>query len=629
MTAAGSDQQYHHHDAVDTTKHSVQPVASPRSELVNTFIAYYSSADCAPVPAEAFSSHDLLSVVPLSSSSSTPTSSSSSSTAASVMHVRSAKKAPPGHQSTSGQSTDSEHTGNGSSESSSSLGDSAAAAARVLAAWQDRPLPATSTAIDTAISSAGLSAASLADDPAIWTAARASTARIQSSNSTPRQVAASFDSHTREGSAPVTGSLEAAATNRRTDMGFLALLNSAAAFVAESSVSPQQHHQQHAADNPYLAHGDMLSDGTLTLSSINNGFGQAAVDAVSVTEQGDYTAHYNAALSSAAYQDLAQALQHIAATSSSASDGSIISSTAMESRGGGGGGHGPYDYASANTRISTRSSASAIRPDQIMPGDSLAAMRAEFPGVPPPPPGQSAAVSSASKRKRRDLGAAADAIQTPTKRKASHASGYPSGATTTPPIQPPHSAEARRAARKWSDEETDNLLQGCTKYGVGAWKKILDDPAFTFNSRTSVDLKDRFRTIRAQECAHSPHSKTAGGSSGGGGGGSGGGKKNSSGKEPDVVWPLPPNSQRLQGLQRVQRKPTRNYTNDEDRRLLIGVLRHANHWTKIAADPDLKLGNRPGQSLRDRLRNAFPDVFELFGYVIPKKERADREPCGS
>ncbi|KAJ2324221.1 hypothetical protein GGI00_005394, partial [Coemansia sp. RSA 2681] len=310
------------------------------------------------------------------------------------MNVRSGKKAPPGHQSTSGQSTDSEHTGNGSSESSSSLGDSAAAAARVLAAWQDRPLPATSTAIDTAVSSAGLSAASLADDPSIWTAARASTARIQSSNSTPRQVASSFDSHTREGSAPVTGSLEAAATNRRTDMGFLALLNSAAAFVAESSVSPQQHHQQHVADNPYLAHGDMLSDGTLTLSSINNGFGQAAVDAVAATEQGDYTAHYNAALSSAAYQDLAQALQHIAATSSSASDGSIISSTAMESRGGGGGGgHGPYDYASANTRISTRSSASAIRPDQIMPGDSLAAMRAEFPGVPPLPPGQSAAAA--------------------------------------------------------------------------------------------------------------------------------------------------------------------------------------------------------------------------------------------
>ncbi|KAJ2401110.1 hypothetical protein GGI23_001613 [Coemansia sp. RSA 2559] len=209
--------------------------------------------------------------------------------------------------------------------------------------------------------------------------------------------------------------------------------------------------------------------------------------------------------------------------------------------------------------------------------------------------------TSASKRKRKN-GSSDDApFQTPAKRKNSQALDQSKLATLS---------EARRAARKWTEEETDNLLKGCSKYGVGAWKKILDDPNFTFNSRTSVDLKDRFRTIRAQECAHSPHKKSS--------------SKNH-GKEPDVVWPLPPDSQRLQGLQRVQRKPTRNYTNDEDRRLLIGVMRHANHWTKIAADPDLKLANRPGQSLRDRLRNAFPEVFELFGYVIPNKERADRE----
>ncbi|KAJ2816063.1 hypothetical protein FBU31_006711, partial [Coemansia sp. 'formosensis'] len=242
---------------------------------------------------------------------------------------------------------------------------------------------------------------------------------------------------------------------------------------------------------------------------------------------------------------------------------------------------------------------SAIRPDQMMAGGESLGMKAEY-TIP--------RQSSASKRKRKEP----TSESTPTKRKASHTE-YPPGGGAAAAL--PHSAEARRAARKWSEEETDNLLQGCTKYGVGAWKKILDDASFTFNNRTSVDLKDRFRTIRAQECAHSPHSKL--------------GAKKTSGKEPDVVWPLPPNSQRLQGLQRVQRKPTRNYTGDEDRRLLIGVLRHANHWTKIAADPDLKLGDRPGQSLRDRLRNAFPEVFELFGYVIPKKERADREPCGT
>ncbi|KAJ2792696.1 hypothetical protein GGI18_000201 [Coemansia linderi] len=590
--AAGSD----HHDAVDT-KHPVQPVASPRSELVNNFIAYYSSTDCASVPTDAFSSHDLLSAAPLSPTSTPISSSSSSSTATSLVNMRPAKKLP---VRSSGQSTDSEQTGNGSSESSSSLGDSAAAAARVLAAWQDRPQSSVSTTIDATAASAGISPASLADSSAIWTAARASAARVQSSTSTPRQAASSFDLHAREGSAPVTGSLEA--SNRRPDMGFLALLNSAAAYVAESSI-PTQHQQHHAADHSYLTHGDMLSDGTLTLSSINNGFVQGNVDGSA--EQGDYSAHYSTTLSNAAYQDLAQALQHIAATSSGTGGGGIMSTAAMDSRG-----HGsyvPHEYASASAHMDTRS-APGIRPTQLMPGDSLVAMKPEFSTI----PGQSA--SSASKRKRKEPSAASESAHTPTKRRASHASEYPRGAASTPPV-PPQSADARRAARKWSEEETTNLLQGCTKYGVGAWKKILDDPAFAFNNRTSVDLKDRFRTIRAQECAHSPRSKANG-------------KKNSSGKEPDVVWPLPPNSQRLQGLQRVQRKPTRNYSVDEDRRLLIGVMRHANHWTKIAADPDLKLDDRPGQSLRDRLRNAFPEVFELFGYVIPKKERVDREPCG-
>ncbi|KAJ1919054.1 hypothetical protein H4219_002208 [Mycoemilia scoparia] len=169
--------------------------------------------------------------------------------------------------------------------------------------------------------------------------------------------------------------------------------------------------------------------------------------------------------------------------------------------------------------------------------------------------------------------------------------------------------EARRAARRWSEVETEALIQGCLRHGVGAWKKILDDADFKFNNRTSVDLKDRFRTIRAQECAQA------------GGGRPGSRSNKDKGRVPDVVWPLPPTSQRLQGMQRVQRKPTRNYTREEDVRLLLGVYRHGNHWTRIAEDSALHLRDRPGQSLRDRLRNAFPTIFRLFGYSIPKKER--------
>ncbi|PWN51642.1 hypothetical protein IE53DRAFT_303215, partial [Violaceomyces palustris] len=49
---------------------------------------------------------------------------------------------------------------------------------------------------------------------------------------------------------------------------------------------------------------------------------------------------------------------------------------------------------------------------------------------------------------------------------------------------------------KWSAEETQALVDGCNKHGVGNWKKILSDPDLhdKFNERTAGDLKDRFRT---------------------------------------------------------------------------------------------------------------------------------------
>jgi len=53
--------------------------------------------------------------------------------------------------------------------------------------------------------------------------------------------------------------------------------------------------------------------------------------------------------------------------------------------------------------------------------------------------------------------------------------------------------------RKWSDEETNNLLLGVSRYGVGKWTSILEDNDFKFNDRTAGDLKDRFRTCCPDE----------------------------------------------------------------------------------------------------------------------------------
>ncbi|KAJ1994452.1 hypothetical protein GGI25_001495 [Coemansia spiralis] len=586
---------------------------APGPELVNKFIAYYSTATDAAVLATA----DALSHSELPGPA-TPAPSTPVALLASTEHhqMRSDK-----NSESSGQSTDTELAGNGrSSESSSSMGDSAAAAARVLAALQDRTGgPSGSPANLDSVAS------SIANGSNMWQSTQGSAARVHSSTSTPRHNHATFSGCAREGSAPLPGAMDAAG-QRRPDMGFLALLNSAAAYVAESSSAANPatnaHHshssdshrtnnshnrqQQQHADSAYLAHNDMLSASPLTLTEISQGFGH--VGGASGAQSG-FSAQYDAALSNAAYRDLAQALQHIAATTTGSNGALLATGTDTHSQHS----HFSTQPVEAHAAQINHLTASAVNSDQIVSSNSQAAVKNNTNSSSlaiqaqqghhyhhAPATGSSSLSSGSTKRKRKD-GGSGSPQQTPAKRKASHA---PDQAKSTP------NSEIRRAARKWTEEETENLLQGCSKYGVGAWKKILDDSSFTFNNRTSVDLKDRFRTIRAQECAHSPYQK---------------GNRKNHGKEPDVVWPLPPNSQRLQGLQRVQRKPTRNYTNDEDRRLLIGVLRHANHWTKIAADPDLKLGDRPGQSLRDRLRNAFPEVFELFGYVIPKKERADRE----
>ena len=44
---------------------------------------------------------------------------------------------------------------------------------------------------------------------------------------------------------------------------------------------------------------------------------------------------------------------------------------------------------------------------------------------------------------------------------------------------------------KWTDAETDELLRGVARFGMGMWKRILNHPEYTFGARTAVDLKDR------------------------------------------------------------------------------------------------------------------------------------------
>lgn len=59
------------------------------------------------------------------------------------------------------------------------------------------------------------------------------------------------------------------------------------------------------------------------------------------------------------------------------------------------------------------------------------------------------------------------------------------------PPRPYIKAPAKRVANRWSEQETNDLLDGVVKFGIGSWKRILLCPDYTFNKRTAVDLKDR------------------------------------------------------------------------------------------------------------------------------------------
>ena len=51
--------------------------------------------------------------------------------------------------------------------------------------------------------------------------------------------------------------------------------------------------------------------------------------------------------------------------------------------------------------------------------------------------------------------------------------------------------KSARRRRKWTNEETNDLIRGVAKHGIGRWKEILLDPEFAFCERRAVDLKDR------------------------------------------------------------------------------------------------------------------------------------------
>ncbi|KAI1772743.1 hypothetical protein F4818DRAFT_138443 [Hypoxylon cercidicola] len=219
----------------------------------------------------------------------------------------------------------------------------------------------------------------------------------------------------------------------------------------------------------------------------------------------------------------------------------------------------------------------------------------------------------------------------------------------SPPPEPertPTGKVKRRAAkprRKWSEEETNHLLLGVSKHGVGRWTDILEDPEYRFNDRTAGDLKDRFRTCCPEELRASPAikgdiskekqpvSRSKGRP-----------KKglmsenilNETEEEAEVEQaqsvqndsdPTPTRQRKSRAhrkkmedlvelgikgpFKKSHRRERRPFSEQDDREILEGFELYGPQWTKIQRDPRFNLSTRQPTDLRDRLRNKYPEKF--------------------
>ncbi|KAF9459396.1 hypothetical protein BDZ94DRAFT_1312417 [Collybia nuda] len=152
--------------------------------------------------------------------------------------------------------------------------------------------------------------------------------------------------------------------------------------------------------------------------------------------------------------------------------------------------------------------------------------------------------------------------------------------------------QEKKQRKKWSPEETQMLVDGCNRHGVGNWKAILGDPTLTFDNRSPVDLKDRFRTYFPDAYKqHYPNARTH--------------------LSSKVRSTLPDGSSLFEKTRSKKRRP---FTEEEDRALKAGYEKHGTVWATIVKDPVFQEQGRRSTDLRDRFRNAFPELYQAAGY---------------
>lgn len=233
------------------------------------------------------------------------------------------------------------------------------------------------------------------------------------------------------------------------------------------------------------------------------------------------------------------------------------------------------------------------------------------------------------------------------------------------PMSPKTRGRSRKNLRKWTDQETTDLLKGVVKCGIGNWTAILQQPELNFNKRSASNLKDRFRvccpwaygaadpneaTRQIQDTLANALINAESITSGAGGKillpdprpkdntaadpvEASPSKPNESSpprksKQPSSVSKsTPPQSHKSKSTlsslgipapyftKKSNRRLRRPFTPAEDEALLKGYAVHGFQWTLIQQDTHLNLSHRKATDLRDRFRTKFPSAYREGGSV--------------
>lgn len=221
--------------------------------------------------------------------------------------------------------------------------------------------------------------------------------------------------------------------------------------------------------------------------------------------------------------------------------------------------------------------------------------------------------------------------------------------------------------RKWTEEESFELMRGIARCGVGHWTAILSQKDLKFNKRTAVNLKDRFRVccpwafyeteermgaaevnrrvaeyVMEAESGAARHASSAGDTempdatarrseTRASDDASESTSSNTEGKQ--KAKPRKKNNGTRGSAALSHRSKTalvslglddpltsikstrmrRTFSKEEDDNLFKGYLKHGFHWTAIQHDPMFKFDNRKSTVLRDRFRFRYPETYKRGG----------------